>query len=355
LAGLVEGAVREGDEVRKQLKALGNSSQKLLSTLLRNHIIIEGKSDALNLATSRDVRMAGVDGSLQPLEALGGIWYCPTSVVRVEYNDGLAGHPQLIVAAHIEKARQTEDFNVAKTFEQRMMYAETKAIMDWSNKTEVNGKSGLMIDGPVIDPPSESSAEYVEYRCDAIKRALDKGAFVLGCVKRIKDSFLLTDLIHGNDLPEADKGALNGFSSDFELLTVVFSNLMLNNRDVDFAFSKLVNIDESSPTAKAYARQGLSIASFFLQKDRVARPIRFDIPYISNTETSLEDLAKRAVQMVLAWSYPGIDVPIPVFVAHTKCSISEGCAEVLLDEIMAHGTSSNLLDGWVSRKLRPYE
>jgi len=100
------------------------------------------------------------------------------------------------------------------------------------------------------------------------------------------------------------------------------------------------NIDNAT---KAYRDQGIDLISFYVQKDAASRPIRVDFPVLKDCEEKPESIAERVLTTVYAWSYPGMDIPLPVFLAHNKCEVRKGCADVLYDEIITRSKSQDPL------------
>ena len=78
-----------------------------------------------------------------------------------------------------EKIKEQEYFGVTGEAITRMMIAETKAILNWAEKHDPNCPSIVFIDGPIVDPPQLVRKEYVNYRCRALQKCLEKNAIVI--------------------------------------------------------------------------------------------------------------------------------------------------------------------------------
>jgi len=61
-------------------------------------------------------------------------------------------------------------------------------------------------------------------------------------------------------------------------------------------------------------------------------------------------LALKAVKISALWTFPGQNWPLPVMMAHYKCNIRRGCAEVLYDEMITRTTSPKMFDNIVRLK-----
>ena len=82
--------------------------------------------------------------------------------------------------------------------------------------------------------------------------------------------------------------------------------------------------------------------------------LRLDLPFADSALPAEEERLRycaEAVRRTFAWSYPDHNIPLPVFVAHTKCEIRRGCAEVLYEEILARTRTDDPIDQMVALQL----
>jgi hypothetical protein len=108
-------------------------------------------------------------------------------------------------------------------------------------------------------------------------------------------------------------------------------------------FTRWIDVSDSIDVYKAYKEEGVYIICLFFQKEIRSQVLRIDIPLL---QPPSEDTAKvdaevmHIVKAVNEWTYPGQDYPVPVFLAHNKCNIREGCAQVLYEEIMTRSRTT---------------
>jgi len=351
LASLVQEAMSVGDGVRAELKRFGEMTGKVLKLLEdKKVILVLPLSKIGDLSSYEQICAIGIDGSLQPLEGFGGYWFVPTSCAAVHFENGPASEPKVTVSAKIEKIREYEHFGVGGEAVFRMMTAETKAIMTWAETLDRSRRSAIFIDGPIVDPPQLTDQKYVKYRCEALTECLKKEALVIGCVKRMKAQFFI-EFLAEKFTSKTNKNLIMNFSWDTQLVTALFSKLVLSG--IDGILSTIpVNTSDIDATHKAYKDSGIDTYSFYMQKDATSRPIRLDFPALSNTKVNLGKLSTEILKTTYAWSYPGIDVPLPVFLAHNKCAVRRGCAEVLYNEIITRSSSTDPFENYLNEKLK---
>ena len=66
--------------------------------------------------------------------------------------------------------------------------------------------------------------------------------------------------------------------------------------------------------------------------------LRLDIPLLDPLENNskADEIVLQAVKATDTWTYPGQEYPLPIILAHEKCNIREGCAQVLYEEIITN-------------------
>ncbi len=350
LQELVKSALKKGEIVKERLKNLKALVEDVQNVLKRENLLMEINVDQNDCTRYRDLCAVGIDGSFQCVGGIGGIWYTPISCARVVFPNGFSDLPQVSVTAGIEDINQHEHPNVEAEASVRMLSVETKALNEWASS--VGGrKSVVFIDGPIVDPPHYVKEEYVKYRCEVISKCLDKGMFIIGCVKRVLGkpfiNYVNVKLLKNDD----EKGRLKQFTSDTHLINYVFTKEYFSGAK-GVLTTLPVDISEEDDAHKAYLKHGIRVFSFFMQKDIYSRPIRLDIPQKLDSNTNMRSLMLEVVKMTFAWSYPGHDVPLPVVLAHNKCTVRKGCAEVLYDEILTRSVSPDPFDNVVGMKLR---
>lgn len=352
LASLVQQAIKTGDGIKSELKRFKEISEKVFKILANKQVIKSfDPSQISDLDIFKNMYAVGVDGSLQPVEGFGGFWFVPTSCAIVTFKNGIQSQPEVNVSATIERIKEFEYYGIGSEAINRMMIAETKAIMEWAEKKETSTKSIVFIDGPIVDPPYLVEEKYVKYRCEALTKCLKKDVLFIGCVKRMKARFLIDFIAKAILSNETDKNLINNFAWDSHMVTAIFSKCIVS--EITGILSTIpVDISQIDNAYKAYHDAGITVYSFYMQKDPLSRPLRLDFPLIKDQKEDIIAYAEKVLKAVYAWSYPGIDIPLPVFLAHNKCEVRKGCAEILYSEIITRSTSTDPFENLMNEKLR---
>jgi len=352
LVSLVKQAIKTGDGIREELKRFREITEKLLKILPDKKVVVSVDPSKINdLESFKDMYAVGVDGSLQPVEGFGGYWFVPTSCAMVIFKGGPSSQPEVRVSAFIEKIKEFEYFGVGSEAISRMMTAETKAIMEWAEKHDASDRSVLFIDGPIVDPPFLVEEKYVKYRCEALTKCLQKNVLVIGCVKRMKARFLIDYIIKTFLSSETDKNLIRNFAWDSHMVTAIFSKLVISSA-CGILSTIPVDISEIDNAHKAYRDAGIIVYSTYMQKDASSRPLRLDFPLLKDHTANVADYTETVLKAAYAWSYPGIDIPLPVFLAHNKCEVRKGCAEILYSEMITRSTSTDPFENFMNEKLK---
>jgi hypothetical protein len=231
------------------------------------------------------------------------------------------------------------------------MTVETKAIGAWAKRAPA--ESAIFLDGPVVDPPAEDDPEYVNLRCAALKACLAKKITVVGCVKR---SFDLTFRKHaGSALRAIDAKLaelLGQFPTDSHLLIFLLSSLARSAPPSTYHHTKVLPI-EANRVTDLYFDQKLRIVFAYLQRDLGTSLLRVEAVVPPDVkDDAVPAFMATLLDLCVGTTYPGHYVPLPVQMAHEKCNIREGCAEVLFDEIMTRARTAEPLEQIVLSKLR---
>ena len=353
LVGLIESVIEKSDIIKSNFRRYREIVKTVYEVLMRENFI-----HTIELSQSDEHYKkfcgVGIDGSFQYVGGMGGIWYLPISCSQVRFEKGLWSEPTVSVAAGIHDINQLEYMNVAKEAEFRMLIGETKAINQAATKIDRTRKTVIFIDGPIVDPPwvgaEKRHHQYVKDRCEAIKLCIDKKALLIGCVKRIKGSYLINHIIDKLAKSDVEKNRAKQFISDMHLITYIFTRFAFEENKGVF-YTSPIDISEADPAHKLYYKEGIKVCSVLMQKDHSSRPIRLDIPFRSEKSEDGRSRAVDAVKTTALWSYPGQDIPLPVMLAHEKCNVRRGCAEVLYAEMITRTTTHDLFDNIVKIKL----
>jgi len=350
LVKLIESARQRGEEVKGSLARFRQLSMKIANFLYEKGFII--KEDALKDIELFEKRAIGIDGSFQVVGGTGGIWYAPISVARVLFDNGLHSKSKVDVYwADIEVIIEKGESNPEKDASQKMLVAETKAIFNWCTRDE---SSFIFIDGPVVDPPFGSSEDYIKFRCEAIKKCLDK-SIMIGCVKRSRDKFFIEHIkAQFTDIEQDVRNALDDFLTDQHIMLFVFAHIRRKEQYNGPLFTKWIDLSSVNDIYKAYKECGVHIISLFFQKSLASPVLRLDIPLLdpSDKDHKVQEIVLQAVKAVNSWIYPGQEYPLPVMLAHEKCKIREGCAQVLYEEIITKGYVTGELEQLVLSQIR---
>jgi hypothetical protein len=295
--------------------------------------------------------LTGIDGSCQEVGGFGGKWYVPISCAIVKALKGSLADLKVEVVANIEEIQQHEFQNVGRDVARLMMTVETKAISAWAKQAPA--ESTILLDGPVVDPPAEDDRDYVNVRCAALKACLARKITVIGCVKR---SFDVAFRKHASQILCAIDAQLGGllaqFPTDSQLLIFLLSSLARTAPPSTYLHTAVLPIETNRVTA-LYFDQELRIVFAYLQRDLGTSLLRVEAvvpPDVKDDE--VPSFVAALLDLCVGTTYPGHYVPLVVQMAHEKCNIREGCAEVLYDEIMTRARSSEPLEQIVLTKLR---
>jgi hypothetical protein len=337
LIKLVEGARIKGEKVQKDMERLRKLSSKIALLIEEKGFLF--KESTLKQIKLRHKRVIGIDGSFQLVGGAGGKWYAPISVARIIF-EKFGEQPSVdIFWAGIEEIDESDDPKPNIVASIMMLTAESKAILNWGVS---NKDAFVFIDGPVVDPPvvTHIKEDYVKDRCKGIKKCLQK-SIVIGCVKRSRDRFYI-QYLEKSIANKTEKRHLKQFLTDQHLMAYIFSQLRRNGYSGPI-FTKWIDISSVNKMYELYKKNGVYITCLFFQKSLASPVLRLDVPFLNPPEEK-PNIDRDILQVVKAtndWTYPGQDYPLPVVLAHEKCNIRRGCADVLYEEII---TKSRVID-----------
>jgi hypothetical protein len=332
-AALTQMAIAKGDEVRDDHTRLAGLAAEAETTLNSMGWIRE-MPDGAQSDLGEDLWFCGLDGSFYALPSGYDVWYVPISVAKIRNRMDFSGTPEVVVEASIESLRLPPTKSVFREAGLLMLAMETRALLLEADDPRT---AHIFLDGPIADPPFYSEPEYVGLRAGAIARCLERGQFVAGCVKRVWDRFFITQLAKEIDGP---KGRLfEAFPNDYALFTHVFAKYRRRTGFEGSLCTVPCDVSQLDATHKAYRQKGIGVVVGFFQRARVSRVARVDLPYLVRDEgpPAIEGEQKeyeKALEEFQALTLPGQSYPVPVLLAHEKCKVRQGCAEVLYLEIM---------------------
>jgi hypothetical protein len=344
LIKLIQSAEIKGDETRKELAQLNKLTEKIVDELLpKNFFLFHDYNEELV-----EKFAVGIDGSFQLAGGIGGKWYLFLSNALIVFKDGVKSDPQTTIWADILTLNEIDNPKVGSEATVKMLSGESKSILFWGSKKI---PSVLFIDGPVIDPPFpfHNDESYINYRCEAI-RACEK-SIIVACVKRIRDRFFIDYIKNTFSI-----SAVQDFPTDQHLMIMLFTKLR-QKQDVNSIFTKWLDVTDyytNQIPYKKYRENGIHIISFFYEKDLKSSILRIDIPIPFLPSTNIEfvdNLVVKIVNCLDYWTYSGLD-PIPVFLAHEKCNIRKGAAEVLYEDILTKSRTGDPFEQMIATRMR---
>ncbi|MFX1298486.1 MAG: DNA double-strand break repair nuclease NurA [Promethearchaeota archaeon] len=345
LRKLIQKAQRRGRKTQIQLKSLNT---------LTGHIINELKTrdffpDKLKINEQLVEKCAiGIDGSFQLTGGIGGKWYVFLSVARILFHDGIQSKPEVNVFwANIDELDEHEDPRVNLLSEMKMLIGESKALLNWGSK---NKRSLIFIDGPIVDPPfyRKEHNNYIDFRCQSIKTTFNK-SILIGCVKRIREKFFINYISKNYGINDVEK-----FPTDQHLMLFLFTKLrtIKTNGSIYTQWIDLGEVDD--PAINKYNQKGIFLVSFFYERDIKSKILRIDLALNlspKDNKDSVDILIRKIVNNLDYWTYPGQD-PLPILLAHEKCNIRRGAAEILYEEILTKSRSLDPFNQLVSIRMR---
>jgi len=350
LRELVKSALKKGNVVRNRMRKFKKLVENVRAVFEREELIRAIKVSSDEVSRYCDAYTVGVDGSFQCVGGVGGIWYVPISCSTIIFEKGLSCQPIALIAAQIEEINENEHPNVQREASLRMLQVETKAINECVSKMDKNRKNIIFIDGPIVDPPYYSEEKYVQYRCDIISRCIQKNVSLIGCVKKAYGKPFINYVTRNVLKDETERERVKQFISDVHLINYIFTRLYLDKTE-GILTTAFVEISNEDKVHQSYLKNGIRVFSVFMQKDLLSNPIRLDIPLKTDSKNIVETIVEEAINAVYAWSYPGHNIPLPVVLAHNKCTIRRGCAEVLYEEIITRSVGSDPFDNMIKTKL----
>jgi len=311
LVGLIESVIKKSDGIKANFIRYRENAETVYEVLTRENSI-----HAIDLTEEDENCKAfcgvGIDGSFQYVGGVGGIWYLPISCSQVRFEEGIESVPTVSVAADIHDINQMEYMNVAREAEFRMLVGETRAINEASSKIDRAKKTIIFVDGPVVDPPwvegGKRYRQYVKDRCEAFKSCINRGALLVGCVKRVMGSYLINHISGELSKNDIEKSRTEQFISDIHLIIYAFTKFAFENNKGIF-YTSPIDISKADAATELYCKKGIKVYSVFVQKDYSSRPIRLDIPFRSEEAEDIRSRVVEAVKAAALWSYPGQDVP----------------------------------------------
>jgi hypothetical protein len=284
-----------------------------------------------------DLHVAGLDGSRQVIRAGLGRYLVLAATALVELQSGLRSEKVSISypGADAYEVHDPSGFLVDSVAEAGMLLLETLSLREALSRRI----PALMLDGPIVDPPTllpeeawarlgeeakrmgiTSNQGFHELRSKLISELVYNGAAVIGIVKRISGEHLLSSIV------SEEYEVLKNLSDD-EIL-VVLSNIIGGTLVCIGPFTPAL----SKEIISRYEAHGLRIITYYTFSRGSGKPLRVEVA-ISSSEDQFEALEDTA-QLVQGLIMPGQHVPLPVQLAHEKSHIPRSVAALIYREAL---------------------
>jgi hypothetical protein len=347
LIELINKAVEAGEGERIRLKNVNKKSHELLHLLNDRGFFHQIKEDE-EVEELKKVPLGALDGSFQIVGGVGGRWYVMIGVAQVIAESGFTLRPTIVVDGSIEPLDTVDESEVSRLAEITMMLGEIKALRKMAEKLRNKRESYVLIDGPIIDPPTYYDKKYVEERVSALQLCHEGKINVIGFVKRVMGRSLL------NRLSEELGEDLSNFTNDLDLLSTIMFNAVKDKngpvytRPMDYGEGNC--LDKKVALAySVYKDMGLQIYCSYYKPSLRGRIFR--VEYASFKPLEEQELLEKFRQVMClinrVWTLPGMDEPLPIIIAHNKCNVRRGAAETIYYEIMTRALYEGDLHFWL--------
>ncbi len=362
LKKLIEFNKTEPEVLRKLIEHASKRSSELEELIVKQRIlgerVLTEAGDIIGYSKVKGdpyASVLGVDGSNQVVGGRSGNYYIMLSAVVVYLPQGIGTrspivkYPDVTIVSFNDPSGEI----VGDVAEDAMMLLETRAIVeavDMAKESDTNGLIPLFIDGPIMDPPRSIRNESLEVfkqilggidsidiyyglRANTLTSAYGKNVLPLGFVKKPGTDKLLMRVI-GERIPEVYKV----FSGDEELVRTLLTIALIKDPPKKGYIYHTVPIEypEDNPLYSRYKSLGLAIYYSYSMLSPYTRPFRVEValPKTIPLRRAYE-LVIHAVILSHLLTLPGQRHPLPVLLAHEKCRIRRGAAELIYEEILA--------------------
>lgn len=347
LTSLVSQSLEQSTMMKQESAKYKKNAKTVLDCMNSKNLLHKIDLSRENLQSYASVFTDAVDGSMQKYPKPDGNWLYFYSVARIRYRSGYESDVEVSVTPTIKTINQIEPKSAAAEAEEFMINMETEALKIAIQSRNANDGGLVFLDGPIIDPPLHGSKSYVQRRTFAIKEAFSRNIMVIGIVKRIMGN-LFTDH-YKSYFSNQEKTEFENLMSDKNLAVHVLTDYLRSDKEY-VAYTEPIIMADGTPggsigekgkqIATSYREEGVDIITFLMANGYVTSPIRVDIGIPSNSNVNAMELVQKAIRYVIQWAAPGRHLPVPVILAHEKCNIRQGAAEILYTEFIT-GSKSN--------------
>lgn len=350
----------EESKKMKQTASKYRESAKIALELLKSKNLIH-KLDLQNedLEKSANTFTDAVDGSMQKYPKPDGGWLYFYSVARIRYPQGYNFNVDVKITPTIKTINIIDQKGAGAEAEEFMMNMETEALK-FAVQSRKKENSGIMfLDGPIIDPPFNAEKEYVNRRTFACKEGFVRDIQLIGIVKRIQGILFINQ--YKSYFSNKDSVHFENLMSDKNFAVYVLTNFLENDKE-SIAYTEPIIMSESNTAgttagkegrkaAEKYHEGGVDVVTFLMLNGYVTSPIRVDVAVPDASKANRLDVAENAIKHIVRWAAPGRHLPVPVILAHEKCNIGQGAAEILFTEFISGSKSDNEAENIIQMKM----
>lgn len=289
----------------------------------------------------------GIDSSISRPVRIGHRYYAIVDAAMIRHENIYEREPKEKIWARLAEAPDAADPAHAKIeLNLAMFHVELEAIREAAAGASYG--TLVFIDGPIIDPPAPPSGDglqavyqkYLEDRAKAIRSIVEKGGLPVGVVKRVRGSLIVQQLA---EILQKEGRAH-------------YADLLRRYRIGDYSFALYASLAlryvaksrQLVPVLRpvevhsyAFIKQGVRVLTFLMVPrlpgvGSESKPLRVEVALPLEADTIEATMAiKKAAAAIAAWLVPGLNVPRPILLAHTRCTIRDRDSQRLLKEILS--------------------
>ncbi len=358
------------DEHLKLLMELKETTRKVIDMIDK----LGYSSKIVGISFDRDMfreysekPLGGIDGSFQIVGGRGNTYYVMLTAVIVKLRKGIYSRENEIKIHYPENGIDVVSFNdptygekTSEIAEDIMMYYETSALLNLVNNCKEGECYNSFIDGPIVDPPRDPTeqgsrilneryniTDYFEFRSKPFIEAFNyiDHTFLTGYVKVPRNDRLLKDAFTKMGI---DNELLKKYSGDSELAKMILTELIFEAsapKNIEI-YGYIGPFKAEGGIYQKYMENDLAIYYIYGMNRPRTGVFRLEIgfPRDFSDDRFIDKIFEYAYRVAISSTLPGNRHPLPVALAHRKCHISKGAAEVIYEMIL-----SNLIKDTLSK------
>ncbi|MCC6019132.1 MAG: DNA double-strand break repair nuclease NurA [Candidatus Verstraetearchaeota archaeon] len=350
LVELVNRAIELGDGERRRVTRMKERCMRLLNLLKENAIINTLKKDDSLVNSLRRAATGALDGSFQVISGYGGRYYTFIGLSIILAREGFTVDPEVLLDGLIIPIECSDESEANKKSSEIMLWCETRSLRGLAERLIGLESPFILLDGPIVDPPLLRNSSYVQCRTDNIKSCINRDVTVIGFVKRI----IGTEFMRFLQSTFNDEIDLSPFSNDLDLLTGIlyFASLQSKLPVYTTPFQPLDFLEKTDPLFMTYSQYddfGVKIYQAYYKPNIRSKVYRIELAstYSLYGEELRDKFEKILTLINYVWTLPGMNQPLPILLAHEKCSVRRGAAEKLYYEVITRGLTEEEAYLWI--------